>query len=275
MNIDFSIKITKPLSSHIKSHTGKLKQIKITGSKMKRAIILSIVSVFLFISFSCKENGITPPEDKPGRRDYTWTVDTIGASNKAYYRLWAASPTDVWATSPEDLSKSIAHFDGARWITYYVPGMNNPGSIYGFAYNNIYIAADGGGIWKFDGANWTKFAQLSVAGQTDIAFNDIWGESSNDFYAFGGYPDTNRYFNNSFIAHYYNNNWLVMDTKNINGLVAKLFNIHWLKKYIYALLRQATDYSQIVQLSMSMTSQILRRYTVVFGLAVNRQILVL
>uniref|UniRef100_A0A7V3E8H7 Uncharacterized protein n=1 Tax=Ignavibacterium album TaxID=591197 RepID=A0A7V3E8H7_9BACT len=237
MNIDLSIKIIQPLSSRIKSHTGKLKRIKIIGGKMKRAIILTIVSMFLFISFSCKENGITPPEDKPGRRDYMWTVDTIGASNNTYYRLWASSPTDVWATSPGDLSKSIAHFDGARWITYYVPGMNTLHSIYGFAYNNIYIAARGGGIWKFDGANWTKFAHLSVDGQTDIAFSNIWGESSNDFYAFGGYPDTNRYYNNSFIA-YYNNNWMILDTKGSNGIVGKLFKNSWDDK-IYILTLKA------------------------------------
>ena len=186
-------------------------------------LLLSLLSFLLLTAFSCKDDVVTPQELQPGRRDYTWTVDTIDAPGDTYYRLWASSPTDVWATSPGDPSQAIAHFNGLSWVTYYVIGMNTPHSIYGFAYNNIYIATYGGGIWKFNGLSWNQFAQLSKDGRTDIGFNDIWGESSNDLYVFGGYPDSIGAFNNSFIAHYYNNNWLVMDTKGVNGLVAKLF----------------------------------------------------
>jgi hypothetical protein len=186
-------------------------------------LLLSLSILLLFLNaFSCRDDIVTPPELQPGRRDYTWTVDTIDAPGNTYYRMWASSPTDVWATSPGDLSESVANFNGSRWFTSYVPGMNSPGSIYGFAWNSIFIAADNGEVWKYDGS-WNKFTQLSKDGRTDIAFSDIWGESPNDFYVFGGYPDSIGAFNNSFIAHYYNNNWLVMDTKGVNGLVAKLF----------------------------------------------------
>jgi hypothetical protein len=186
-------------------------------------LLLSLLSFLLLTAFSCKDDVVTPPEQQPGRRDYNWTVDTIGVSGNSYYRMWASSPTDVWVTNSGDATKAIAHFNGFSWVTYYVIGMNTPGSIYGFAWNSIFIAADNGEVWKYDGS-WNKFAQLSKNGRKDIAFSDIWGESSNDFYVFGGYPDSIGAFNNSFIAHYFNNNWLVMDTKGVNGLAAKLFN---------------------------------------------------
>jgi len=192
---------------------------------MKILINIAISSLILLTAFSCsKDNIVTPPELQPGRRDYTWTVDTIDAPGDTYYRMWASSPTDVWATSPGSPSKSILHYNGFQWSAYGVIGMNTPHSIYGFAYKNVYIVAFGGEVWKFNGGvNWTIFAQLSIDGHTDIAFNDIWGESSTDFYVFGGYPDTNGYYNNSFIAHYYNNNWIILDTKGSNGIVGKLF----------------------------------------------------
>ena len=195
---------------------------------MKKNILRSfffffLISSLLLTALSCNDDQIIPPEEKPGRRDYTWTVDTIDAPGDTYYRLWASSPTDVWATSPGDLSKSILHYNGYQWDTYGVIGMNTPHSIFGFAYNKVYIVAYGGEVWRFDGGNWIKFAQLTKDGHTNIAFNDIWGVSSNDFYVFGGYPDTSGAYNNSFIARHYNNNWLVMDTKGINGIVGKLF----------------------------------------------------
>ncbi len=189
---------------------------------MKRFLNIGITSLILFTAFSCKDDIVIPPELLPGRRDYTWKVDTIDAPGDTYYRLWASSPTDVWATSPGYWDKSIAHFDGLRWSTYGINGIIVPSAVYGFAWNSIFITAENGEVWKYDGS-WDKFAQLSTDGHTDIVFNDIWGESSNNFYVFGGYPDTNRYYNNSFIAHYYNNNWLVMDTKEISGIVGKLF----------------------------------------------------
>jgi hypothetical protein len=185
-------------------------------------LLLSLLPFLLLTAFSCKDDVVTPPELQPGRRDYTWTVDTIDAPGDTYYRMWASSPTDVWATSPGYWDKSIAHFDGLRWSTYGINGIIVPSAVYGFAWNSIFITAENGEVWKYDGS-WENFALLTKDGRSDIAFNDIWGESSNNFYVFGGYPDTNGYYNNSFIAHYYNNNWLVIDTKGVNGLVAKLF----------------------------------------------------
>ncbi|RPI60125.1 MAG: hypothetical protein EHM44_05685 [Ignavibacteriales bacterium] len=185
------------------------------------AFFFTLSLLLLILNFSCNT---TEPDDelKPGRRDYTWTVDTINSS--AYYRMWGSSPVDLWATGSGDWDKSIGNFDGYRWLTFGVDGIINPKGLFGFDKNNLFVSAENGRIWRYNGNTWTLFAELSKDGQTNFAFNDIWGISSNDFYVFGGLPDTIiGAFNNSVIAHYYNNNWLMLDTREMNGIVAKVY----------------------------------------------------
>lgn len=199
---------------------------------MKKNIFFfySISLLLAFISFnSC--NTTEPDELKPGRRDYTWTVDTI--NTYAYYRMWGSSPTDLWATGSADWENSIANFDGYQWHTYGVNGIVNPYGLFGFDKNNLFVSAENGRIWRYNGNIWILFAELSKDGQSNFAFNDIWGISANDFFVFGGLPDTVGSLNNSVIAHYYNNKWSMLDTRAINGVVAKVYkNVKDNKTYI-------------------------------------------
>jgi hypothetical protein len=189
---------------------------------MKFLTVIFFVSTTLLLLNKC--DSTEPVDDlKPGRRDYIWTVDTLNYPFATLYRIWGSSPNDVWAISPGDWDKSITHFDGNEWVSYGVSGMNTPHSIYGFASNLVYIGTYGGGIWKFDGNNWNQFAELSIYGRNDIAFDNIWGKSQNEFYAFGAYTDSNGLANNSVIAHYQNNNWSILNSGDIKGIVEHLF----------------------------------------------------
>jgi hypothetical protein len=152
-----------------------------------------------------------------------WTIDTLSYPLATLYRIWGSSPTDIWATSPGEWNKSITHYDGQIWSSYGVNGMNTPHSIYGFAPNNIYLCTFGGEIWKYDGSSWRLFAELTKDGHSDIAFSDIWGISPSNFYVFGAYPDNNGSYNNSVIAHNTNNNWTILNTNSMRGLVAHLY----------------------------------------------------
>lgn len=188
----------------------------------KHLKIFLLFTLPILIHLSC--NTIEPTDDlKPGRRDYTWTVDTLNYPFATLYRIWGSSPTDVWAISPGDWDKSISHFNGSRWTSFGIPGMNTPHSIYGFASNLVYIGTYGGGIWRFDGNNWNKIAELTKDGHNDIAFDNIWGKSQNDLYAFGAYTDSNGLANNSVIAQFQNNNWSIINTGEIKGIVEHLF----------------------------------------------------
>lgn len=188
---------------------------------MKQKILFVLTAIYFLTVISCKDDIFGPDS---GRRDYTWTVDTLNYPNATLLRLWGNSSSDLWATSPGEAGKSISHYNGLSWSSYSVGGMNTPHSIWGDSYNNVFIAALGGEVWKFDGSKWNKFASVTKDGHTDIAFNNIWGKSKNDFYVFGGYPDTIvGAYNSSVIAHYYNNKWEVLNTSSVFGLVAHLY----------------------------------------------------
>lgn len=188
-----------------------------------KTITRFLLPVILFGFISCDTT--EPPIDNttPGRRDYVWSIDTLDAPSNTYYRMWASSLTDIWCVSSHDWDKSIAHFDGESWALYGEPGLINLTAIYGFSNNEIFIGADNGGVWKFNGSDWELFIQLTKNGHHNISISNIWGESQNNFYAFGAYPDTNGGFNNSVIARFQNNNWTILNTDDIIGNVGALF----------------------------------------------------
>jgi hypothetical protein len=216
--------------------------------EMKKIFMLTII-IFTVSLISC--NSVEPPDDnlQPGRRDYVWTVDTLDYNN--YLRIWASSPTNVWCTSPGYWDKSIAHFNGEMWSSYGVTGMNTPHSIFGFSDNNIYIGTAGGGIWRFEGSSWKLFAELTKDGHNDVVFDNIWGESSNDFFAFGAYPDENGYANNSVIAHFYNGGWEMLNTNGLYGIVEHLFKNYKDNKIYLQVIggREFTDSTHIYEYS--------------------------
>ena len=187
---------------------------------MKYLFYLIAAIIFAFIT-SCDTT--EPPVDntEPGRRDYVWTIDTIDAPYNTYYRMWGSSPDDIWMVSNGDWDKSIAHFDGKKWKTFGIPKIF-PLAIYGFAENEIYISAYGGLIWRYDGASWTKFAELTKDGHNDIVLGNIWGGSPDDFYTLGAYPDEFGN-NNSVIFHYNNSQWQKCNTGSLYGLVTHLY----------------------------------------------------
>ncbi len=186
--------------------------------------LFSFLILITVAGFSCK-NTTEPEVDStpPGRRDYVWTVDTLDAPYDTYYRMWGSSPTDVWCVSSGYSEKSLAHFDGESWTLYGAPGLFNINSIYGFSNDNIFAGADNGSIWKYDGNNWNLFARLTKDGHSDIVFDNIWGESPSNLFAFGAYPDSNGLFNKSVIANYKNNSWIMLNTNGIKGVVEHLY----------------------------------------------------
>ena len=202
-----------------------------------RFIIL--ISCLFLLVISCNDNPVTPPEDQPGRRDYTWTVDTIP---NYMIRMWGDSPTDVWIIGPAgNYNRTIYHYDGNRWTTDDVFRFISPSSIFGFSQNNVFIGGDNGKIWHFDG-KWKEIAALTKDGHNDIVFDNMWGTTLNifgsalsyDLYATGAYVDEKGYANNAVLAHYFNGNWEMINTNGLYGIVERLYKNKSDKKfYIY------------------------------------------
>lgn len=218
---------------------------------MKTTKLLFIAFITATILYSCKDNIVDSLDNlQPGRRGYVWTVDTLNYPYNPMYRIWGSSPTDVWTTSSGDHDKSISHFNGVNWTSYGVDRMNVPSSIYGFNSNNVYVGSGGGGIWNYNGSNWTNVANITKDGHSDIVFDNIWGDSPDEIYATGAYGDKYGLANESVIAHLADGKWEIINTDGINGIVEHLY-------------KNSTDgniYLQVIKFSNTYDSTIIYKY---------------
>ena len=189
---------------------------------INKLFIPFIISFLLFPQYSCDT---TEPTDnlKPGRRDYTWTVDTLPGLNNPRFRMWGSSPTDIWATTSSSWENSISHFNGSRWVSYGVTGLINPNAIYGFSGANVLIGAENGKIWKYNGNSWELLATLSKPNLNYFNFENIWGKSLDEYFAVGSGADEQGAYNKSVIAYYSNNSWEMLNTDAIVGDVVHLY----------------------------------------------------
>ncbi len=187
---------------------------------LKRILFALLIIVTIL---SCNSNPLEAPV-VPRTRDYVWSVDTI--LNYAYMnKLWGSSPRDVWAIGqPGNFSKSIWHFDGSNWSTDNVFRFFVPQSIYGFSANNIWIGGLSGKIWNNQSGYWKEVAVLTKDGNNKyLVFDNMWGESPNDLYALGADADEQLLANNSVIAHYSDNNWTMLNTEGLTGIVERFY----------------------------------------------------
>ena len=156
--------------------------------KYIKAILFILSFTIAFVFFSC-EKGTEPEQLKPGRRDYTWEVDTLKAWNTYLLKMWGSSPTDIWAVGHGCcLEENIWHYDGTKWTTDGVWRGISPWCIYGFSENDIWIGGDDGKIWHYNGSDWSESLAYSEELNYEylgIIFYDIWGEKPNDIYAVG------------------------------------------------------------------------------------------
>ncbi len=156
---------------------------------MIKKIFLAAAASILLILSSCNSNPVIPPEDKPGRRDYTWRVDTVNYPD-GVWRLWGSSPLDLWAVSGGgDLYRTIWHYDSTSWSTDNVFRRYAPQCVFGFSKDIVFMGGTFGRIWQLHGWTLTEIAALTKDGHNNIDFDNMWGESPNDFYAFGAYSD--------------------------------------------------------------------------------------
>lgn len=150
------------------------------------------ISVLLFsLSFSqmsCKHNLIGADNNvQPGRRDYTWTVDTLnaGPGNIFYlFSIWGSSPQDVWAAgSGGSADLCLWHYDGTTWKRDLSGPSSDLMSVDGFAQNDVWTCD--GGIFRYDGTQWAVSYYCNVSGER-LLLNNIWGDAPNNIFAVGG-----------------------------------------------------------------------------------------
>ena len=166
---------------------------------------LFLIMQFSLLNFHCKKP--TPPDiddtPKPGKRDYTWTIDTLaypGSFQTLMRDIWASSPTNVYVVGHNDQGGqgTMFRFDGNKWravdLGSIIIGGITLSAIYGFGPNDIYVVGqriydnpapppnflDSSLIIHFDG---TKWSEIQIVRARHLSC--IWGASPNDVW-FGG-----------------------------------------------------------------------------------------
>jgi hypothetical protein len=188
---------------------------------MKKTNILFII-IFILSLFSC--NTTEPPlndDTQPGRRDYTWNIDTLTTPPYTLVRrMWGSGPNDVWAIlSGADLDETIWNYDGSNWTTDGVFRSIEPASIFGFEPDNIWLGGHQGEIWHYNGSSWEPNTVLVATPNTTITWENIWGENPNNVYAVGAYEDRNLLNNNGVIAHFDGSTWNLLNINATGNLV--------------------------------------------------------
>jgi len=159
---------------------------------MLKKIIISLTIILLILS--CSESGTDPIDTtEPGRRDYVWTIDTIStpALWVTYGKIWGASPDDVWIVGNGSFGdQTILRYNGEDWRVYNNGSNYYCNSILGFASDNIWIGADEGKIYHYDGNEISLFQTVENNEGKKFIFHDLWGCQPNNIIAVGSYHFT-------------------------------------------------------------------------------------
>jgi hypothetical protein len=167
-------------------------------------ILLLAFCFIAFINTDCKHNPVGPETIQPGRRDYTWTFDTLHLQLGSLESIWGSSPADIWACGNEDLF----HYDGTKWIRYTDYSGYSRRKLFGFSANDMWLGGSDGNLWHYDGTNWTEKYKFTTDNIYNACIDDIEGTSSNNLYAVGYFAfssDINSIY--GFLLHYDGSNW--------------------------------------------------------------------
>ena len=145
-------------------------------------------------------------EPPPGRRDYTWTVDSVYSAPGGWMNaIWGASANDVWICSAGGNDK-LWHYDGHKWSPWPEHIGWSLESLYGFASDNIWMGANGP-IYHYDGQEWSLVYTYTIQGMGEPDIFDLWGTSPSNIYAVGTVlPDDGPPYR-GFVWHYDGKNW--------------------------------------------------------------------
>jgi hypothetical protein len=132
---------------------------------MDKNILIILVTI---LSFQSCKSPIGPKEDNPppGRRDYTWTIDTLTkiAPFNSYYFLWGTSATNLWCIGEGgDVDKMLLHYDGLTWKNFAYPGQGiEPWSIFGFTSNDFWVGGGDGFIFRYTNGQFNQYGKYSL-----------------------------------------------------------------------------------------------------------------
>lgn len=192
---------------------------------MKIIKIAILLTALILMFSSCKNNlmpievGTSDPNYPPGRRDYTWTADTIKAYLIFFNSIWGKSINDIWAVSSVgSVYENIYRFNGNNWYKETRIPIGNTISLWGTE-QNLWICCGDGRIWNYNNV-FTSSKQFTYEG-TNVLFFSMAGKYDNEVYAGGGKNISNN--KDALIYKYDGSGWQ-------NSKIIKNFgNVFWVK----------------------------------------------
>ena len=172
---------------------------------VKYLILIIVIFTILIAQNSCKDSPVAPNNNlQPGRRDYTWTVDTLFIPFTYLERIWGSSPNDVWAIGSGDADKTIYHYDGNKWSNDGKSRGINPFALWGFGPDDVWIGGYGP-LYHYDGKDWNRDFEYVNPDFIHLGIQDIWGDSPDNVWAIG-FADSSD-VRIGVIFHYNGNSW--------------------------------------------------------------------
>jgi len=173
---------------------------------MKKIFFAFILLTLLFFN-TCDDNPVNGDDLKPGRRDYTWTVDTLFLPFNFFTDITGSSPTDVWACGPGgDLDKTFYHYDGQSWKSDLISRPFSPISVSSISVNSVWSSGLEGKIWHYYNNGWNEHYRFLASSDTLVVLQEILAISETDIYAVGQYfISPEDYW--GIILHYNNSKW--------------------------------------------------------------------
>jgi len=159
------------------------------GGILKARKVIFVSSLLFLLLISCKKNSVEPGASDqnypPGRRDYTWTSDTINNPFLDFQNIWGNDTNNVW-TAGVMMSDGLYRYNGKKWNLDNIVYISDPKSVWGYG-NSVWIGNDKGCIWKFISNN-TSYNQELTDYKVDgnlANFYAMTGTSDNEIYAVG------------------------------------------------------------------------------------------
>lgn len=193
----------------------------------KNFILLLIIITNSFIIFSCKNDIVSPPDNPPGRRDYTWKIDTLNLPMNLLSDVWGSSSNDVWVVGDEGTGVDrLQHYKDFSWNVYKNETISCSGrTLFGFSERNIWMGGGvevlpGASIWHYDGNFWRQNFRYDVGAYITLIY-DIWGNSPDNIYACGVHQFQNNDIR-GFILHYDGKRWKELLIAGFNSQFYKI-----------------------------------------------------
>ena len=187
---------------------------------MKLIKKLATLFVLVIVLFSCNNNAVEPePNYEPGRRDYTWTADTIKAYYIYFNSIWGKTANDVWAVSSVgSVFENIYRYDGTKWYRETRTPIGNTASLWGTD-NNLWICCQDGRIWNYKNDLFSSSTQFKYEDK-EILFFSLAGKSEHEIYAVGGKKILNN--RDGLIYKYNGVNWQFDKVMKNRGNITKI-----------------------------------------------------